>query len=116
MEEVLFWGWDLNFPVSGATSTMAGGAILAARWLHKPQRISNPPVWLGFPHRAGQYRARRISVSVSGLLELQRHGGISYPGMGAYPSCEQRNLDFGRRGNPRRGPARLVKIPEDGPQ
>ena len=26
------------------------------RWLHEPQPISNQPVGLGFPHRAGRYR------------------------------------------------------------
>ena len=35
---------------------MARGATLAARWLHEPQPISNQPVGLGFPHRAGRYR------------------------------------------------------------
>ena len=32
----------------------ARGASLAARWLHEPQPISNQPVGLGFPHRAGR--------------------------------------------------------------
>ena len=31
MEGFLIRGWDLNLPVSGATSTLAGGATLAAR-------------------------------------------------------------------------------------
>ena len=35
---------------------MARVATLAARWLHEPQPINNPPVWLRFPHRAGRYR------------------------------------------------------------
>ena len=56
MEIFLIRGWDLNISVSGATSTLTGGATLAARWLHEPQLISNPPVWLGIPHRAGRYR------------------------------------------------------------
>ena len=47
-DEFLIWGWDLNLPVSGATSTLTGGATLAARWLHEPRPISNQPVWLGF--------------------------------------------------------------------
>ena len=46
---------DINFPVSGATSTLAGGATLAARWIHEPQPISNQPLWLGVPHCAGWY-------------------------------------------------------------
>ena len=48
MEQILIRGGDLNLPVSGATSTLAGGATLAARWLHEPQSINNQPVWLGF--------------------------------------------------------------------
>ena len=57
MEGFPIRGWDLNLSVSGATSTLAGGATLAARWLHAPQPISNPAaVWLGFAHLAGQYR------------------------------------------------------------
>ena len=56
MEGFLIRGWDLNLPVSGATSALAGEATLNARWLHDPQSISNQPVWLGFPHRAEQYR------------------------------------------------------------
>ena len=56
MEGFLIRGFDLNRPVSGATSALAGGATLAARWLHEPQPISNQPVWLGFPHLAGKYR------------------------------------------------------------
>ena len=56
MKGFLIRGWDLYIPVSGATSTLDGGATLAARWLHEPQPISNQPVGLGFPHRAGRYR------------------------------------------------------------
>ena len=56
MEGFLIRGWDLNLPVSGATSILARGATLAALWLHEPQPISNHPVGLGFPHRAGRYR------------------------------------------------------------
>ena len=48
LEIFLIRAWDLNLSVSGATSTLAGGATLAARWLHEPRPISNPPVWLGF--------------------------------------------------------------------
>ena len=54
MEGFLIRGWDLNLPVSSTTSTLAGGATLAARRLHEPQPISNQPVLLGFPHRAGK--------------------------------------------------------------
>ena len=44
-----------SFP-SAATSALARGATLAARWLYEPQPISNQPVGLGLPHRAGRYR------------------------------------------------------------
>ena len=48
MEGFLIRRWDLNLPVIGATSTLGGGATLAACWLHEPQLISNQPMWLGF--------------------------------------------------------------------
>ena len=56
MEEFMIRGWDLNLAASGATSILAGGATLATRWLHDPQPIRNQLLWLGFPHRAEQYR------------------------------------------------------------
>ena len=56
MEGLLIRRWDLILPGCGATSTLARGAALAARWLHEPQPIGNQPVGLGFPHRAGRYR------------------------------------------------------------
>ena len=56
MEGFPIRGWDLNLSVSGATSTLAGGATLAARWLHEPQPTSNQPVGLGFPRPAGRLR------------------------------------------------------------
>ena len=62
MEEFLIRGWDLNLPVSGPTSTLAGGATLAARW-HAPQPISNHPVGLGFPHLAGRCRPEGSAFS-----------------------------------------------------
>ena len=70
MEVFLMREWDLNLPVSGASSTLAGGTTLAARWLHEPQPISNQPVWLGFPHRAGQNRPGGSPFFVPRLLEL----------------------------------------------
>ena len=36
MKGFLIRGWDLNITVRGATSTLDGGATLAARWLHEP--------------------------------------------------------------------------------
>ena len=35
-------------PREPATSTLTGGATLAARWLYGPQPVRNQPVWLGF--------------------------------------------------------------------
>ena len=56
------------------------------RWLYEPQPISNHPVGLGFPHRAGRFRPgdgllRPRSV---GLLDVW-YGRIYDLGMGAYP-------------------------------
>ena len=66
MEGFLICGWDLVLLVCGATSTLARGATLAARRLHEPQSISNQPVRLGFPHRAGRYRSGRSPLTSSG--------------------------------------------------
>ena len=50
---------ELILPGCGGTSTLTRGTTLAARWLHKPQPISNQPVGLRFLHRAGRYRLGR---------------------------------------------------------
>ena len=63
MEGFPIRGWEIIFPGCGGTSALARGATLAARWLHEPQPISNQPVWLGLPHRAGQYRPQGSSFS-----------------------------------------------------
>ena len=63
MEEFLIRRWHLILPVSGAPSTLARGATLAARWLREPQPISHQPVGLGFPHRAGRYRPGESPLS-----------------------------------------------------
>ena len=63
MEGFLIWGWEHILPGCGGTSALARGATLAARWLHEPQPISNHPVGLGFPHRAGRYRPGRSLFS-----------------------------------------------------
>ena len=42
--------------VRGGTSTLSRGTILAARWLHELPPISNQPMGVGFPYRAGRYR------------------------------------------------------------
>ena len=78
---------------------MARGATLTARWFHEPQPISNQPVGLGFPHRAGgldpgDLRFRLWAVGVVGV--------ISSPEMGTYLSRERRDLDVVPRGNSRR--------------
>ena len=72
------------------------------RWLNEPQPISNQPMGLGFPHRAGQYRPGGSPFFVPGLSELLRYGRISHPGMGPYPPRVRRDLDVGPRGNSRR--------------
>ena len=76
MEGFLIRGWDLNLPVSGATSTLAGGATLAARWLHEPQPISNQPVGLGFPHPAGRYRPGGSAFSSPGCWSCRDMEGF----------------------------------------
>ena len=58
MEEFLIRGGNLILPGCGATSTLARGATLTARWFRELQPISKQPVALRFPHRAGQYRPR----------------------------------------------------------
>ena len=70
MEGFLIRGWDFNPPVSGATSTFAGGATLAARRLHEPQPISNRLVGLRFSTTCGAVSARGIPVLVPRLLGL----------------------------------------------
>ena len=70
MEGFLIRGWDLSLPVSGATSTLARRATLAAHWLHESKPIRNQPVWLGFPHheercRPGGFRFRPPCVEFS---------------------------------------------------
>ncbi|CAM9258974.1 unnamed protein product, partial [Laminaria digitata] len=43
-------------PGRGQISTLPRGATSSARWLHKPQPISNLPERLGLPQRTGQDR------------------------------------------------------------
>ena len=74
MEEFLIRGWELNLPVSGATSILAGGATLAARWLHELQPISNQPVGLGFTYRAGHYRPGGSPFSSVGVSYRDMEG------------------------------------------
>ena len=66
MEIFLIRGWENILPGCGGTSALARGVTLAARWLHEPQPVSNHPVGLGFPHRAGRYRPGGSSFSSPG--------------------------------------------------
>ena len=50
MEGFLIRRLEIILPGCGGTSALARGAILAARMLREPQRISNHPVGLGFSH------------------------------------------------------------------
>ena len=70
MEGFPIRGWDLNLSVSGATSTLAGGATLAARWLNEPQPISNQLLGWGFNTARGgiepgdlRFRSQVVGVS-----------------------------------------------------
>ena len=58
--------WDIILPGWGVTAVVARGATLAARWLQKPQPISNRPVGLGLPHPPGRYRPGSISFTPLG--------------------------------------------------
>ena len=85
-------GWDLINLVSGADSALAQGATLPARYLHESQPTSyyQSAIAVRVSHRAGRIIPRgavsiqRISVCVSGLLELSRCGKASDPDMGLY--------------------------------
>ena len=56
MEGSLICGWHPILPGQGGTSTLSRRVPVATRWLCEPQPISNQPMWVGFPHRAGLYR------------------------------------------------------------
>ena len=56
MEGFLTRGWERILPGCGGTSALAQGATFDPRWLQEPQRISNHPTGLGFPHPTGRYR------------------------------------------------------------
>ena len=73
METFLIRDKTLCLPVSGATSTLARGATLAACWLHDPQPNSNQRVELRLPHRAGRYRpwgSPFVRPRVVGVVEI----------------------------------------------
>ena len=87
MKEFLIEGWDLILPVCGASSTLAQGATLAARWLHGPQPISNQSEGFGVFTPRGAVSTRGISVFVPGLWELWKLRKIPHPGMGSLSSA-----------------------------
>ena len=58
---------------------------LAARWLHELQPISNQPVGVEFPHRAGWYRSVGCSFSSTVCCIRRDFGRCSDPEMGSYP-------------------------------
>ena len=102
MEGFLIRRWDLNLPVIGATSTLGGGATLAACWLHEPQLISNQPMWLGF-HTVRDGIDPRGPRFVPRLLELVVEIWKDfYPEMRPCPPRMRRDLDIVPRGNSRR--------------
>ena len=55
MEGILIRRWEIILPGCDETLALAGGEILAVRWLRAPQQITNHPVGLGFPQPAGRY-------------------------------------------------------------
>ena len=56
MEGVLIQRWELILPGCGGILTLPRAATIAARRPLESQLISNHPVGLWFPHRAGRYR------------------------------------------------------------
>ena len=66
MEGFKTHGCELTISRCGGTAALARGATLATRWLQRLQPISNRPVGLGFPHRAGRYQPGNISVTAPG--------------------------------------------------
>ena len=99
-------GSEITLTGCGGTSALARAATIAARWLHEPQPIGNDPVGLGFPHPAGAFSTRRITVCVPALSELYMYEGIAEPGMGTYPPRARLDRGVFQRGNSRR--ARLA--------
>ena len=76
MEGIPIRGWEITLPGCGGTSALARGATLAARWLHEPKPISNQPVGLGFPHRAGRHRPGVSTFSSPGCWTRRYLGGF----------------------------------------
>ena len=60
---------------------MARGATLTARWLDEPQPISNHPVGLGFPQRAGRYQPEGSAFSSPGWWSCTDMDGFLIRGL-----------------------------------
>ena len=107
MEIIQSRGRNLILPVSGENSTLTRGAILPVRYLHEPQPTSyyQSAIAVRVSHRAGRIIPRgavsiqRISVCVSGLLELSRCGKASDPDIGPYLPRVRRKRDVRPLGN-----------------
>ena len=74
MKGFLIRGWNPILPGGGRTLTLARGATLAARSLHEPLPISNQPVRLGFPHRAGDIDPRDLRVRLRVVAAVGMEG------------------------------------------
>ena len=99
----LMRGWEIIRPGCGGTSALAREKTFAARWLHRPQLISNHPVGLGFLHSAGRYRpggSAFFSLGCSSCRDM--YVRICDPGMGTYPPRVRQDLGVGPGGNFRR--------------
>ena len=73
---IFFRVWNLILPGCGGTSTLTRGAILAARWLHEPQPITNQWMRCESGYSAGLIlsldtsKTRRTLISTVGILVL----------------------------------------------
>ena len=63
-----------------------GPILPGLRSLYAPQPISDRPVGLGFPHRAGRCRPGRTRFSSTGCLSCRDMEGFWEPGVGPNPS------------------------------
>ena len=86
----------------GGSSTLPRRATLDARWLHEPQPISNPPVGLGFPHRAGRYRPVGSPLSPAGCWSRRDMEEFQTREKRPYHPRVRRDLDVVPSGNSRR--------------
>ena len=89
MEGFLIRGWDPIVP---------GGANLFL----EPQPISDWPMGLGFPHRAGRFRPGGSPFSSPGCRNCRCMEGMSEPGIRTCPPRVRRDRGVSPRGNSRR--------------